>query len=109
MRQALLTEGHRDFATVIADQGIVLLNRNQTGYFQIMLRSYMDELRQKRAMTNLYATMGWKENFSQFVIGDTILRRNTDGSVSEESISLASGSAGWATNSGTPLGRSTHG
>jgi hypothetical protein len=93
MRQALLTEGHRDFATVLADQGIVLLNRNQTGYFQIMLRSYMDELRQKRAMTNLYATMGWKENFSQFVIGDTVLRRNTDGSVSEESVALASGSA----------------
>ena len=93
MRQALLTEGHRDFATVMADQGIVLTNRNQTGYFQIMLRSYMDELRQKRAMTNLYATMGWKENFSQFVIGDTILRRNADGSVSEESISLAAGSA----------------
>lgn len=93
MRQALLTEGHRDFPTVIADQGIILHNRNQTGYFQFMLRSYMDELRQKRAMTNLYATMGWKENFSQFVIGDTILRRNADGSVSEESISLASGSA----------------
>jgi hypothetical protein len=93
MRQALLTDGHRDFASAMADQGIILNNRNQTGYFQIMLRSYMDELRQKRAMTNLYATMGWKENFSQFVIGDTILRRNTDGSVSEESISLASGSA----------------
>ena len=93
MRQALLTDGHRDFPTVLADQGIVLNNRNQTGYFQIMLRAYMDELRQKRAMTNLYATMGWKENFSQFVIGDTILRRNADGSVSEESIALASGSA----------------
>jgi hypothetical protein len=93
MRQALLADGHRDFSSVIADQGIVLHNRNQTGYFQHMLRSYMDELRQKRAMTNLYATMGWKENFSQFVIGDTILRRNTDGTVSEESINLASGSA----------------
>ena len=93
MRQAMLTEGHREFPTVLADQGIVLNNKNQTGYFQIMLRSYMDELRQKRAMTNLYATMGWKENFSQFVIGDTILRRNADGSVSEESIALASGSA----------------
>lgn len=90
MRQALLTEGHRDFPTSLADQGIVLANKNQTGHFQIMLRSYMDELRQRRSMTNLYASMGWKENFSQFVIGDTILRRNTDGSVSEESISLAS-------------------
>jgi hypothetical protein len=93
MRQALLTEGHRDFATVLADQGIILNNKNQTGYFQLMLRSYMDELRQKRAMTNLYASMGWKENFSQFVIGDTVLRRNADGTVSEELISLSSGSS----------------
>jgi hypothetical protein len=43
-------------------------------------------------MTNLYATMGWKENYSQFVIGETILRRNPDGSVVEESIALASSS-----------------
>lgn len=93
MRQALLTEGHRDFGTVIADQGIVLLNRNQTGHFQFMLRAYMDELRQKRAMTNLYPTMGWKENFTQFVIGDTVLRRNTDGSVSQESVTLSSASS----------------
>lgn len=93
MRQALLTEGHRDFTTVIADQGIVLHNRNQTGYFQHMLRSYMDELRQKRAMTNLYSTMGWKENFSQFVIGDTILRRNVDGSVTEETVTLSAASS----------------
>jgi len=93
LRQALLAEGHRDFATAIADQGIVLSNRVQTGYFQHMLRAYMEELRQRRAMTNLYSTMGWKENFSQFVIGDTILRRNVDGSVSEESINLAAISA----------------
>jgi hypothetical protein len=92
MRQAVLTEGHRDFPTVIADQGILLSNRSQTGYFQYMLRAYIEELRQRRAMTNLYATMGWKENFSQFVLGDTVLRRNADGSVSEESISLAAGS-----------------
>ena len=34
--------------------------------------------------------MGWKENFTQFVIGDTIIRRDPDGSVSEDSITLAS-------------------
>lgn len=90
MRQALLTDGHRDFSTVLADNGIVLLNRNQTGHFQYMLRAYMEELRQRRAMTNLYTTMGWKENFTQFVIGDTILRRNPDNTVVEESTSLAS-------------------
>ena len=92
LRQAYLTEGHREFATALADQGIVLHNRNQTGYFQYMLRAYMDELRQLRTMTNLYTTMGWKENFSQFVIGDTVLRRNTDGTVSEEQVTLSSGS-----------------
>lgn len=90
LRQAALVEGNRDFGTAVADQGIVLHNKNQTGYFQLMLRSYMDALRQKRAMTNLYGSMGWKENFSQFVIGNTILRRNADGTVSEEPVSLAS-------------------
>jgi hypothetical protein len=93
LRQADLTRPRiKDFTTQIADSGIVLNSERQTEYFQIMLRSYMDELRQKRAMTNLYSTMGWKENFSQFVIGDTILRRNTDGTVSQESITLAAGS-----------------
>lgn len=93
MRQAFLTDGHREFPTVLADQGIVLHNKNQTGYFQYMLRAYMDELRQKRAMTNMYASMGWKDNFSQFVIGDTILRRNPDGTVTDESVSLTAGSS----------------
>ena len=55
-----------------------------------MLRAYMDELRQRRTMTNLYATMGWKDNYNQFVIGDTIIKRGADGSVSEDSVTLAS-------------------
>jgi len=92
-RQALLTEGHRDFPIVIADQGIVLHSKSQTQYFQLMLRSYMDELRKTRTLTNLYANMGWKEDFTQFVIGDTIYRRSPDGTVSEETINLASTSS----------------
>lgn len=92
MRQAYLTDGHREFVSTIADQGIVLYNKRQTEFFQLMLRSYMDELRQKRAMTNLYATMGWKDNFTRFVIGDTIIQRDSIGVVTSESISLAAGS-----------------
>ena len=89
-RQGLLTTAKvKDFTMVIADQGIVLATEKQTEYFQIMLRSYMDALREKRAMTNLYASMGWKDDFKQFVIGNTLLRRNNDGTVSNEDISLA--------------------
>lgn len=90
-RQAYLADGSREFPTAIADQGIVLNNKKQTEYFQLMLRSYMEKLRQQRAVTNLYANMGWKENFTQFVLGDTVYRRNNDGTISEEVITLSSG------------------
>lgn len=92
LRQAFLTDGSREFAGAIADQGIVLTSKKQTEYFQLMLRSYMDKLRQQRTMTNLYSTMGWKNNYTEFVMGDTILRRNNDGSVTEESVMLSSSS-----------------
>lgn len=90
-RQAYLADGSREFPAAIADQGIVLNSKRQTEYFQLMLRSYMEKLRHQRAVTNLYANMGWKENFTQFVLGDTIYRRNTDGTVSEEVVTLSSG------------------
>jgi hypothetical protein len=94
LRQAFLTTPRiKDFTTDIADQGIVLATERQTEYFQLMLRSYMDELRQKRAMTNIYSTMGWKENFSQFVVGDTIMRRTAEGHVEQEVVTLSAGSA----------------
>lgn len=92
LRQAYLTEGHREFATALADQGIVLNNKVQTGYFQIMLRSYMEELRQVRAMTNLYTNMGWKENYTQFLLGDTLMRKNADGSILKENVSMSTSS-----------------
>ena len=90
LRQAYLTDGSREFPSAIADQGIVLYNKKQTEYFQLMLRTYMEELRQIRTMTNLYSTMGWKENNKSFVLGNTIFKRKEDGSVTEEKINLAS-------------------
>jgi len=89
-RQAYLADGNGEFSTAIADQGIVLLNKNVTWYFQDMLRSYMEELRKKRSMTNLFATMGWKEGYAQFVIGDTVYKREADGRVNAETASLSS-------------------
>lgn len=91
-RQAFLTEGHREFPTCIADQGIVLASKRQTDFFQMMLKNYMEELRKIKTLTNLYSSMGWKEDNTQFVIGDTILRRNPDGRTVEAEQSTLSNS-----------------
>ena len=93
LRQAYLADGtYQYFVGVIADQGIVLVTKKQTEYFQYMLRSYMNELRKARTMTNLYASMGWKEDHKMFVLGDTLYRRKPDTTIEKESIKLASAS-----------------
>jgi len=90
LRQAYLADGtYREFVGVIADQGIVLQTRKQTEYFQLMLRSYMNELRKVRTVTNHYATMGWKEDNTLFVLGDDLYRRKDDGTVEKDTIRLA--------------------
>lgn len=90
LRQAYLAEGtYREFVGCVADQGIVLQTKRQTEYFQVMLRSYMNELRKVRTVTNLYATMGWKEDNKVFVLGDDLYRRNDDGTVVKDTIRLA--------------------
>jgi hypothetical protein len=88
-RQAYLAEGSREFATAIGDKGIVLANKHQTGTFQLMLRSYMDTLRQMRSVTNLYSTMGWKENNTSFVLGDKVFKADQHGVVHTEHITMA--------------------
>lgn len=89
-RQAYLTDqASREFAGVIADQGIVLYNKGQTESFQQMLRSYMEELRKMRSVTNLYSSMGWKDNNTQFLIGDTLVRRDESGSVVRDDASVS--------------------
>jgi hypothetical protein len=89
LRQALLNDDSREFSTAIADQGILLDSKAQIGLFRAMLRTYMQELRQLKSMTNLYGSMGWKENHTQFLLGNTLYRRLPDGSVEAEAISLA--------------------
>jgi len=89
LRQALLTDGHREFATALADQGIIFQYKKLTESFQYMLRSYVDSLKKTTRMTNLYSSMGWKEDFSQFVMGDSVLRLDDSGSAHEEQITLS--------------------
>lgn len=89
-RQAFLADhSAREFASTIADQGIVLQSRGQTETFQHMLRSYMEELRKMRTVTNLYSAMGWKDEGTQFLIGDTLVRRDESGSVVRDDASVS--------------------
>ena len=95
LRQAYLVAGAaREFGSTIADQGIVLSSSKQTEHFQQMLRSYMEELRKIRSMTNLYATMGWKENYTQFLLGDMLIKKEADGSIVREKVSLSGRGSG---------------
>jgi hypothetical protein len=90
-RQAYLAEhSGREFATAIADKGIVLAGKKQTESFQTMLRAYMDNLRQIRTVTNLYSTMGWKDDNTSFLLGDKLFRADSTGTVKTEHTSLAS-------------------
>lgn len=79
MRNAHLAAGSREFATTIADQGIVLNGKTQTETFQYMLRTYMAELQRARTTSNLHMSMGWKDNYSYFVLGNKIIRPNPHG------------------------------
>lgn len=89
-RQAYLADGSREFPTAIADQGIVLPHKVMTERFQQMLRAYMDELRKLRTTTNLYTSLGWKEDNSLFVLGDKQVRRDEQGQVVVEDVVLSS-------------------
>lgn len=55
-----------------------------------MLRSYMDELRRMRTTTNLYTTLGWKEDNTLFVIGDKQVRQDEQGQTVIEDVVLSS-------------------
>lgn len=93
-RQAYLVDGaYKEFSGTIADQGIVLYNRKKTETFQLMMRLYMDELRKAQAVTNHYTAMGWKAGRKEFLLGDTLFRRDTDGAVTTEDVAVSVGSS----------------
>ena len=90
LRQAYIAPGNKEFTNAIADQGIVLRTQEQTEYFRLMLRNYMESLKQQRAMTNLYSSMGWKNDNKEFVIGDTVFQYDDKGNVVANQTTLAS-------------------
>lgn len=90
-RQAMLVPGHREFAATCADQGIVLPSVKQWELFHMLLREYMQELKNRRNLSNLYASMGWKGDHTQFVIGDSLIKKEADGTVVEETSTLSAG------------------
>lgn len=83
----LYPQAMREFVKQLGDQG-VLIGGGLVQEFQIMLNNYVQELRRRATMTNVYATFGWKENNTAFAIGNTLIR-NTPQGVVEEPVSAS--------------------
>ncbi len=90
MRQAFLNPGAaKEFSTALADQGIVMGSVKTLELFQMLLRAYMDELRNLQSLTNLYGNMGWKENNTAFLWGTTMFTRMEDGEIVETNMNMS--------------------
>lgn len=91
MRLSILNQGDasKDFATAIGDQGILLTGKDQLKDFQVFLRSYAQQLQQLKSLSNIYSTMGWKEDGKYFVLGSTLMKKEQDGSIVTETSTLS--------------------
>lgn len=91
LRVSILNSGpkNQDFPKAIGDQGILLNGASQVEDFQVFLRTYAQKLQQLRSLSNLYATMGWKEEGKYFVLGDTLIKKEPDGSITSETTLLS--------------------
>lgn len=92
-RNAHLVDGSREFGGMMADNGITIEGNSETiKRVQMFMRRYMKSLQNVKEMTTLYNTMGWKEDRTRFVIGDSVISKNKRGEVVEEHTPLASSS-----------------
>lgn len=91
IRLSLLNLGNKstDFGKSIGDQGVLLSGPHQVEDFQMFLRAYAQHLQKVRSLSNLYSTMGWKEDGKYFVLGDTLIKKEQDGSITSETTSLS--------------------
>lgn len=91
VRLSLLNLGNKntDFGKAVGDQGVLLSGPYQVEDFQVFLRAYAQHLQKVRSLSNLYSTMGWKENGKYFVLGDTLIKKEQDGSITSEITNLS--------------------
>lgn len=91
IRLSLLNLGNKnaDFGKTIGDQGVLLSGPHQVEDFQVLLRAYAQHLQKVRSLSNLYSTMGWKDNAKYFVLGDTLIKKEQDGSITSEVTNLS--------------------
>ena len=86
-RQSYLTGGSsKEFSTAMADQGIVLKTKNQTDLAQMLLRTYMDNLREIRSTSDNHNSMGWKDDGKKFLIGEELTSISPAGRLETQTI-----------------------
>ena len=80
IRQAYLVSGmYKEFSTALADIGIIFMSKAQTTRFQTMLRSYLQSLKKDVPMKNLYSSMGWKKDSTEFLVGRKLFQTTPRG------------------------------
>ena len=91
VRLSILNLGNKntDFGKAVGDQGVLLSGPHQVEDFQVFLRAYAQHLQKVRSLSNLYSTMGWKEDGKYFVLGDTLIKKEQDGSITSETTNLS--------------------
>jgi len=78
-----LSEGAREFTQVMGDKCSYVPSQKQARTMSHFMRSYMEQLKKVKAQSDVDLAMGWKEEHSQFLFGDT-LYANDGSTVTEE-------------------------
>lgn len=73
-----LTFGHQylspsltlEFAREVGKHGMIIPTKPQELRAHAMVRSYMDALKERTRLTNVHSSMGWKDDFTGFVLGN---------------------------------------
>jgi hypothetical protein len=78
-----LSEGAREFTQVMGDKCSYVPSQKQARTMSHFMRNYMEQLKKVKAQSDVDLAMGWKEEHSQFLFGDT-LYANDGSTVTEE-------------------------
>lgn len=89
LHKSALAIGAKDFASALANNGVLLKSKEATEAMQLYLRKFAQQLEAKQALIQCYDSYGWKANRTKFVLGQDVMERLADGTVKTSRATLA--------------------